>query len=262
MLRVRPEQYQALASESRRRYAARLINHLRDTFPLQTGMAEDGAMTAFVALAMDQAMAIGIDTEASVQSFADHLLLLGADFPRNPLCQEICAPLFDSELISPVQRIDELHDLAWPYLEGVRGPDGVDQIQAAARLRAWMANRGIQRGVGLDELLEALRRIYPTRAMAHPRAVLSAFCEEALRRAGEDNFSQTPARALYVCTAFVAGLGFFHDPLIRAGAAAQATALDTETDPGQRTALLWQGVDAYLRQLLEQVQQASGRDEE
>jgi len=250
MLELRPEQFAVLADSQLASFKAHLEAHLRATFPLQTADVDAAALRDFIDLAVTRSGDAGIDTEASVQSFADHMVLLGARFPDNPLYTVLTAPLRDPGLESPVQRMDRVYDLTWDYLDRIRAPDGGHLIEALARLRAWMNLAGEHVGDSVADVLPILQRIYPQKFGAHDTPALADFCEQALRRAGADRFMQAPARALYVCTAFIAGLDFYHDPLIRGGARRVAEALETEPDPGRRTRLLAKGVSRYLDRVL------------
>lgn len=258
MLTLRKDQYACFAAEELRHFKIELREHLVATFPLQTAPARPEALDAYVDLAVDQARETGIDTRASVQSFADHMVLLGAGFQVNPLYAGITEPLRDPELISPVQRMDLVYDRAWDYLDRTRGPDGRQLIKAMGRLRAMLSLRGERWGDGIDDLLATLERIFPQKAAAHDRQTLIAFVEQTLRQAHADDFRQPPARTLYLSIAFLTGIGFFADPLVRAGAPEHAAELTHETDPRRRTALLGGGAIAYLDQSLERLRDMPG----
>ena len=257
MLTLRQEQYQCFAADELSRFKATLSEHLLETFPLQTSMADAEALSAYVDLVIHQARDAGIDTQASVQSFADHMIVLGSGFYENPLYAEITTPLRDPDLISPVQRMDLVYDRAWDYLERTRGRDGKDLVKAMGRLRAMLSLRHERWTDDFDELYANVKRIFPQKAASHDRRTLAAFFKATLERAGMDGFTKRTGRALYVCIAFLTGIGFFHDPLVRAGAAPQAAALERETDPRQRVALLGTGAMAYLDKSLEMLRGTS-----
>ncbi|WP_295585942.1 hypothetical protein [uncultured Lamprocystis sp.] len=257
MLIIRTEQIAQLAADEVKRFNVRLQRHLLVSFPLQTAMASEQSLGEFVDFAMTQAAAVGIDTEATVQSFADHMVLLGADFHRNPLYADIAAPLFDQDLVSPIQRLDLVYDRAWSYLDATRGPDAANLIRAMARLRATLGTPKEGWSVTTDDLIQTLHRIFPEKCGAHSVSTLTRFCGGTLARAWEDGFEQPPARVLYVCVAFLAGLGFFRDPLVLGGALHYAQALAAERDPARRTKLLGRGVALYLDTMLAKVRGAS-----
>lgn len=257
MLVIRPEQYAQLAAYELQGFKGRLKKHLLATFPLQTSMADEGAVEQFVELAISQARGAGIETEATVQSFADHMLLLGSDFHRNPLYTDIAAPLFDTDLISPLQRLDLVYERAWSYLDATRGPDAAALIRAMARLRAWMAMPNEPWSVAPADLVQTLARIFPEKCRAHDAQALARFCGAALERARADGFEQPPAQVLYVCVAFLTGLGFFRDPVVRGGALQYAQALEAESDQTHRTKILGRGVASYLDAMLEAARAAS-----
>lgn len=237
--------------------------YLREAFPLQTSLAgaDADALPAFCQRALTDALALGLDTEAAVQSFADHMVLLGVGFAHNPLYAALCEPLFDPALVSPVQRMDLLYDGVWPYLETTRGPDGGNLVRALVRLRtrmshgqqAWTTHRG--------ELLNSLHQMFPEQAGAHPGERLGDFCDRALHRAEQAALEPEAARALFVHVAFIAGLDCLGDPLFRGAVLPPVTALAQSADPRRRGWLFGSAVAAYLDQLLQLLRAATGGPE-
>ncbi|WP_295384033.1 hypothetical protein [uncultured Thiodictyon sp.] len=262
MLIIRKEQMECFARYELEGYQARLQMHLQAFFPLPTGLAGDAAITAFVGGAIEQARGYGFDTVATVQSFADHTILLGWDFCRNPLYSALTTTLFDPDIASAIQRHDLLYERAWTYLDATRGPDAGNLLQATARLNAWLAIPNKRAPTSLSDLLEILALIYPQKHAAHDTETLSAFCREAVHRARADGFQEPVAQTIYASAAFLSGLGFFHDPLIRGAVADHLAELAAETRAAGRTAILAAAATAYAEKVIAQVRAATALDSE
>jgi hypothetical protein len=67
-----------------------------------------------------------------------------------------------------------------------------------------------------------------------------------VKRAAGDGFRQPAAVLIYTTAAFLAGIGFFRDPVFTVPAARQLAALASAADHGERTALLRDAVRAFL----------------
>lgn len=93
MLQIRQEQYDRFKEDALKRYKARLEDHLVECFPLPMGHAGAQGRAAVVDLAVARAAAHGLETVATVQVFADHILYLGAFWDEGPLLAPIAAPL-------------------------------------------------------------------------------------------------------------------------------------------------------------------------
>lgn len=257
MLLIRNEQYQIFSDYMQRSFKERMVTHLKEVFPVQTGFVEKPAIKAFVEAGIDEARAAGFETKATVQSYLDHMVLLGADFCQNPLYSEITAPLFDPEIEYLIERHDRLYDLAWAYLDGTRGPDAANLFRAAARLRAWVTDPKRNPAADAGAMVLRLKTTFPEKTAAHSEETLARFCEAARQRARDDGFAECDAQTAYTAAAFLAGLGFFHDPLVSGAAPDQVKALAEATDPTERSSLLATGIAVYLNKVIEAARAAN-----
>jgi hypothetical protein len=257
MLLIRDEQYKQFSDYTLKSFKERMVAHLADVFPLQTGFVDQTAVAAFADAGVDQARTAGFDTEATVQSYLDHMVLLGFDFCRNPLYTEITAPLFDTDIEYLIERHDQMHELAWAYLDRTRGPDAANLFRASARLRGWTADPKRKAATDAPSMLLKLKTIFPEKTSAHPDDLLAQFCSQAGQRAQADGFTSAEAQTAYVAAAFLAGLGFYHDPLVTGAVPDQVQALADETDATERTRLLIAGVGIYLERVIESARAAN-----
>jgi|GEM_PF-2799821 len=253
MLIIRKEQLQHLAIYEKISFKMRLKTHLKEFFPLQISLANDGALDQFIESGIEEAQSLGFDTEATVQSYTDHLILLGSHFCQNPLYTEISAPLFDSEIEDLIQRHDILYDRAWEYLDRTRGPDAGNLLRASAKLLKVLPRRSETTSTNPSDLVETLKAIYPEKYAAHTRDTLVSFCIESLRRAQLDKFEQPAAQALYVILAFLAGIGFYHDPLIMNTVSGQTAVLSEQADASEQSRFLTESAELYLDRLFEAI---------
>ncbi len=253
MLVIRKEQMDLFAARETDSFKERMKEHLTEFFPLQTFFAGPSGVEKFIDGGIRESLSLGSDTEATVQSFLDHLILLGADFVRNPLYEKICMPILDPEAGSLIQRHDLMHERTWAYLEKTRGPDGAKLFKAAARLKAWVSKSGGQASNQVSKIVACLKTVFPEKCAAHSEEEIECFCREALSRAQADGFQRESSQAVYAAVAFLAGLGFFHDPLFREALPEQSMALEHETDADERGRILSEASLAYLDWLLSAV---------
>lgn len=250
MLIIRQEQIEVFKRDELNRFKSRLRAHVRDVFPLQTALADAGAIDEFIDRTIRESRSHGFETEATVQSFVDHALLLGADFCRNPLYATLVEPLFDAEIENLIQRHDLLYERAWSYLDATRGPDGANVLRAVARFKAWLAIPRKPRTAFMPELLQDLSLIYPEKQAAHPAEELTLFCAEAAKRARADGFAEPLGQMIYVIIAFLVGLGFFHDPLVLGAVRDGIAELEKEETASRRTERLTRLAETYLNQVI------------
>ncbi len=196
---------------------AQLLEHINLYFPINVALLESSeSLDLFVDSMFEQANALGFQSYAVSQSFADHSLLLGYDFYKNPLYSDFVTPLFSEQLDDEISRFDLLYDKAWPYIEKVRGLDGSCAFIATAMLKNSLKSSAFNHFKAFDSssILSLLINLYPEKYACHSQDELSLFLAESQQRALSDGFSQAPAQVLYSVLAFFAGLGFYHDPLI------------------------------------------------
>ena len=251
MLFIRTGQHAKLSEYQKQLFKKQLAGHLETFFPFQTWVAGKGSVALFVEMGVEQAMADGFDTRATVQSYLDHMVLLGMDFCQNPLYADIVAPLWDKEIDDLVERHDRLYDLAWDYLDKTRGPDAAGLFKAVIRLRAWLSDSGRQPASDTGAMVLHLAAVFPEKAAAHTPQTLALFCGEALRKSRDSGFVQSGAQTLYTTAAFLAGLGFSGDPLCTGAAPEQVKALVQATEPDERSGLLAAWVSLYLDKMIQ-----------
>lgn len=246
MLSIRKEQFHALGSYQADRHKDEFKIHLSECFPGPVEIAGEEALDAFVDLGIEHAQACRIDTLASVQSFLDHMVLLGAGFHRDPLYRRISAPIFDEEIEEPVERLDLMYDQAWQYLDHVHGPDAEHLFRAIAKLKAELSLPETTSGT----IGEHLGWIFPEKFAAFDRGTLNEFGAEAARLATTDGFPGPINQLTYISIAFVAGIGFFSNPLILGAVPETVLALKEEMNPRVRTELLRAGTVAYADKVI------------
>ncbi|WP_157174428.1 hypothetical protein [Thiocystis violascens] len=257
MLIIRQEQIEVFKRDESNRFKARLRAHVCDIFPLQTALVETAALDEFIDQTIRESRRHGFETEATVQSFVDHAILLGSDFCRNPLYSTLVEPLFDAEIENLIQRHDLLYERAWSYLDATRGPDGANVLRAVARFKAWLAIPRKPRPAFLPELLQDLSLIYPEKQAIHPPAELTLFCDEAAKRARSDGFSEPLGQMTYVIIAFLIGLGFFHDPLVLGAVRDGLAELEKEENASRRTERLTSLAETYLNRVIAAVRSST-----
>ena len=78
---VRALQLRQLAQLSRRRFLARLAQHVRQRFPGKTSALPAVALEERLRASIDQAASYGIRIEDDVRRFAEYQVMFGWDFP-------------------------------------------------------------------------------------------------------------------------------------------------------------------------------------
>lgn len=107
MLRIRPQQMDALAAASRQRFEARLLEHCRRCWSSQVAADGDDATRARIARAIERAGELGFDGQAEVAGYLDLTYVWGEDFDRRddlPWVKEILA----RTTLSPSVRMRQL----------------------------------------------------------------------------------------------------------------------------------------------------------
>ncbi len=98
MLIVRKEQMEALDAAMLESFFRRMVVHLRQVFPAETGSLDDAALRTFVRRGVERAKELGITAERDAARFVDLALVLGADSLDRPLPTWIAATLGDRSL--------------------------------------------------------------------------------------------------------------------------------------------------------------------
>ena len=84
MFVIRQEQIDVLQTESVRRFAGRMVAHLRRAFPGRLAGTPQGDLLAQVEWSIEEAKGFGIETEADLRTDLECAAVLGFDFANNP----------------------------------------------------------------------------------------------------------------------------------------------------------------------------------
>ena len=89
MLKIRPEQFQALAADVRERANRELVNYARRRFPAKLAPREDYEVEAIVVGVRQVAQLYGIAREDNVATFLDLTMMYGENFYKDRWAAEV-----------------------------------------------------------------------------------------------------------------------------------------------------------------------------
>jgi hypothetical protein len=257
-LKISERQLTALRRQAERDHRDQLGAHIRAAHPASASACGPYGVAALVDLAIARAAERGFDTVATVQSWADHMVLFGAFFDEDPLMTDVIEPLEDRMLVSALARMDAVHARAMALFDRMSGPGGGAALQAAARMNAWASASDATLPAAPDAVKTLFERIFPEKAAAHAPCVDAAIRRAALM-AGAHGFDDPAGRGVVALIALMAGSGVLDDPMFRASAPDLPAAVAGTEDRAERVALLRAAAVGWLTAALAAARDVDGR---
>ena len=250
MLVVTSEQLRRLGALGLERFKDGLVAHLAEYFPMRLELSGETGLRSLANEGVQRAAAYGLTSEAAMRSFCEVLAGGGIGIDEDPMFADICDPLFDRRMGDDIARVDAVHGALWDFVEQAYGEDAECLMHATDRMRAWLRPSCPVVHASEQAILAHLEEIFPEKFAAVEETAATAFYRQCVKRAARDGFRQPGAICIYVTAAFVAGFGFYRDPMFSVPVAAQLVALNGITDHAERTGLLREAVKAFSDKLL------------
>lgn len=221
------------ASAAEQSYKDSMLPHAEAYFPTVYDACGAGGMAVCIDHAVGRARAAGFHGKASVRTWFDMAMLLGADFDSDPLLAHL-HPHLDWDAArerlaardpdrpeglvgggdepDPIDMLDALHADAWVWIDSTAGDNYGNLYRALARFGALLAREDVSLPDDPKGLIKAFARIFPEKAEAVDDAAMKVFLTAAAIRAAADGFAPGDGRAIYILRCFVGGIGAFRDP--------------------------------------------------
>lgn len=232
-MRISTDQMARFQSAAERTYKDSLLPHAEAYFPTVYDVCGPDGMAVCIDSAVGRARAAGFHGRASVRTWFDMAMLLGADFDADPLLAFL-QPHLDWDAArealknrdpdrpegivgggdepDPIDMLDALHADAWDWIDRTAGDNYGNLYRALARLAALLGRDDVALPDDPAGLIKACARIFPEKAEAAEDAAMKAFLTAAAIRAAADGFAPGDGRSIYILRCFVGGIGAFHDP--------------------------------------------------
>jgi hypothetical protein len=227
-LKISPEQISRLGQGMEDGYLASLHDHVRDYFPTVAAVMGDASMDPLVRDALTRARAHGFVGRASVRSYLDLMLLLGAAFDQDPALaflrpclnpdaerERLAAEAGENEPPEalepdPIDMLEAAWEAAWAWLGEVAGDNYANLYKALMRLGGHV-NSGADTPTDPKTLGHLCARVWPEKAERLGEAEVVAIAAAGLEKAAADGLATPEAQALMTLVAFVGGWGAHSD---------------------------------------------------
>lgn len=250
MFTVKPSQMNMLWEERRIQFREKLARHISTVFSRPAQIAGTKHVDKLVDLALKRAARHGFHTIATVQSYSDHMIMLGAFFDEDPLLMHVAAPLSDPDITNKIARMDKVYERAIVYRQEIEGQGAIRLYEALARLSTYIRSADRIRATSRANLIALFERIYPEKA-----SVMASALHPALDRAEAEQKARgliTPqGHVIHGLVSLMAGSGWLDNPMFIGAAPIEHAALIAETEPIERGKKLHGCVEIYLSSVME-----------
>jgi hypothetical protein len=244
---IRAEQMQTFEAAGQAGFEAEVVEHVKQTFPHSVAGVEDAGIRKLVSKACADARGYGFRASGPVRMFVDFAVLLGHEFPNDPLLYWVRDILRDKEGLDEMTQAARLHRHVSTYLELVYGSGG-EHLTEGLRYIAKAEPRELETvGRSLEyAALTWLQSLHYRKCAYVGDAAIQNLTAEARPAAERFALPEPEGPALLLGLMFAFGSGVMSDPLYPW--AAESVAAGGE--PKTRLDRLCTRSQAYLRQAL------------
>lgn len=222
MIRIRPEQVEALEKSVVPDPEARLLAYVQQVFPRRCAFLGQDVIRAAIRRARERALTHDVKSDRGQRLFVSLALLLGNGFDTDPQLPWAAALLRDRSLTDETVRMDRLYERGRQYVEqvtadyqGFRGRvDSHGAIEELARLRHESPAPLSRVGVAdfTRRTTERLRRTFPVRCQALGDEVVRAVIAHGIAHAGRYAVTSERGALVFVVMGFLLGSAFDTEP--------------------------------------------------
>lgn len=211
MLVIRREQYGVFERAAMHRFEDEMVAHSRQFSPILCRVLGDAQLRVAIHGALSRATDYQFTLRGPLQLFVEMTLLCGSAFDTDPQYPGWAGMLRSSE--HEMDRAMAIHESHNHYLATVSGY-GVN-VRAALKALAAFARMSLAISASdyVPDLLSAMRRIFPRKAVYVGEAGLRAVISEASAEAAFRGFSTVRGQTLIAVLMFAFGHGCTDDPL-------------------------------------------------
>lgn len=245
MLKIRQDQIQALEEAGRRNFEVRLMQHLRENFPLHCAALGEAGVLQIIRDGAARAQHYKLTTEDHIRLYTELMFLLGSGFDADVQLTWAGETLRD-ESLDEAARAALLYERATDYLNAVCGARG-EFIEAALQ-RVRDENLELpppsHPAQFYEYVLRRLNRVWPQKCERVGELGLRRLIKSGMDAASSYGLSDPRGQALYIGLMFMLGSGFDRDPQF---AWAAEVLNDTQlSGPEAKARVLYERAMAYL----------------
>ncbi len=232
MLVIRDATMTVLRDVARARFEQKLCGIFARAYPRECRQAGgEQAMLRWVQHGVRQATDAGYKTQQQSGRWLALMMMLGAEFARDPQLPWVAPCLDEEQLPDATDRLDRLFEEALDYLARTAGEDAELVVRALLRIRAVDTSRipDLQEPEAVADTCRRLEAIYPEKFACHGPELTAARTADQRHTAADLGLEDSAGVFVFVLLSFMLGSGFHRDPLHPWAAEALAPAKDGTT---------------------------------
>lgn len=213
MLRIRPEQMEALEQAAVRRFETETARHLSTFAPEHSEILGEEGVRKVVGLGIERARRYGFTNRGPARFYVEMMFLFGSDFDTDPQLPWAAQILADAGAHDQMARADRLWRRTTDFLERVAGPDHEFTRDALRRARqqSWEGQPVLHPNLE-QEVLRGLEALHPQRFHCVGGSALRALIERGAELAKPYAAARAAALPLFTGLMFLLGHGVATDP--------------------------------------------------
>lgn len=214
MLTMHETQFETFQCDSLTRFKYYLKSHLLTVFPIKMGIVNSEQQDKLVNLAIEKAAKHGLNTIATVQVYADQMLILGACWDEDPIYSTISDHL-SNQSISAIARMDFVHadTLKWST-NVIADNTNPGYFTRALENANFICNSNLGTPVTSESILALFKQTYPQKFEHAAQASMQKLIEQTVD--STQRFGNTSKDDTYyaLMATWLWGIGCFEDPLL------------------------------------------------
>lgn len=219
MIVIRDEQMRALEEVAERPSVEKMLAILKEELPDLNDTISDDAAKAAIQHGYERAESYGFVSKRTVVPYITMMFMLGSHFDLDPQFPW-ASSVFRNMVLTPMSRIDAVHQRALRFLHDAQGPHGEHLARALRRIKK-EAQAALLRLPDYPEahshtqsiILDELWNLYPERAEAIGSEGLRAMLRRGFVSASVYDIKTPRHLGVYIFLIFLLGSGFDTDPL-------------------------------------------------
>jgi hypothetical protein len=195
-------------------FPAYMLGHLREYFPVSCQYMDEKALISIITAGSEKALHYGFTTRYEVCLFIDIMMMVGTSFDTDLQLPFVRKILKLPIAINPHQKIEQLLDNTYDYLEEVIGETEIfPVIQYEQLLDEPIQNLAPSDAPLLENaMLEMLRNFWPAKYLYTGEGILKQLILQGSKLAGSFGFTNRVSVAYFLLLQFVLGHQFYNDP--------------------------------------------------